>query len=108
MIKALIIDDEKASAELLSIKLKKIAADIFITGIFHSGRSALEAMDAEEKFMLTTEKDAMRLIKFNDTLRNLPWYVLPIEHGFLFNGAAEFDAAVIDFVKNFKMEERDN
>jgi two-component system LytT family response regulator len=48
MIKAIIIDDEKESAELLSIKLKKAADDIFITGIFHSGASALQAMDIEE------------------------------------------------------------
>ncbi|MEO6252205.1 MAG: LytTR family DNA-binding domain-containing protein [Ferruginibacter sp.] len=48
MIKALIIDDEKQSAELLSIKLKKAANDISITGIFHSGISALQAMETEE------------------------------------------------------------
>ena len=48
MIKALIIDDEKVSAELLVIKLKKLAPDIFITNIFSSGVAALEAMEAEE------------------------------------------------------------
>ena len=48
MIKAIIIDDEKESAELLSIKLKKAAEDILITGIFHSGAAALEAIDVEE------------------------------------------------------------
>ena len=57
MIKALIIDDEKASAELLSIKLKKAAPDIFITGTFHSGRSALEAMDAEEPDVIFLDID---------------------------------------------------
>lgn len=48
MIKAIIIDDEKESAELLSIKIKKAANDISITGIFHSGASALQAMENEE------------------------------------------------------------
>ena len=48
MIKALIIDDEKESAELLGIKIRKAAKDILITGIFHSGASALEAMEVEE------------------------------------------------------------
>ena len=57
MIKALIIDDEKASAELLSIKLKKAASDIFITGTFHSGKSALEAMDAEEPDVIFLDID---------------------------------------------------
>jgi len=57
MIKALIIDDEKASADLLSIKLKKAAADIFITGIFHSGKSALEEMDTEEPDVIFLDID---------------------------------------------------
>ncbi len=57
MIKALIIDDEKASAELLSIKLKKATADIFITGIFHSGKAALEAMGAEEPDVIFLDID---------------------------------------------------
>src|SRR5258705_12921751 len=48
MIKALIIDDEKVSAELLAIKLKKLAPDIQVRGIFTSGAAALEAMDSEE------------------------------------------------------------
>lgn len=48
MIKALIIDDEKASAELLSLKIKKAAPDVQIKGIYHSGRAALDAMELEE------------------------------------------------------------
>ena len=48
MIKVLIIDDEKVSAELLGIKLKKLAPDVFVAGIFTSGTAALEAMETEE------------------------------------------------------------
>ncbi len=48
MIKVMIIDDEKVSAELLAIKLKKLAQDIEVTGIFTSGAAALNAMDVEE------------------------------------------------------------
>ena len=48
MIKALIIDDEKESAELLGLKIKKVASDISITGIFNSGPTALQAMEEEE------------------------------------------------------------
>jgi len=48
MIKAIIIDDEKASAELLSLKIKKAAPDVQIKGIYHSGPAALEAMEGEE------------------------------------------------------------
>jgi len=48
MIKTLIIDDEKASAELLSLKIRKAAPDVQITGIYHSGQAALEAMERAE------------------------------------------------------------
>jgi two-component system, LytTR family, response regulator len=48
MIKALIIDDEKASAELLSLKIKKAAPDVQVKGIYHSGQAALQAMELEE------------------------------------------------------------
>jgi two-component system LytT family response regulator len=48
MTKALIIDDEKISAESLGIKIKKLAPDIAINGIFTTGKAALEAMDLEE------------------------------------------------------------
>ncbi len=48
MIKAFIIDDEKVSAELLAIKIGKLATDIQVSGIFSSGTAALEAMETEE------------------------------------------------------------
>ncbi|HWB26477.1 MAG TPA: tetraacyldisaccharide 4'-kinase [Chitinophagaceae bacterium] len=54
------------------------------------------------KFILTTEKDAVRLEKFKDKLSHLPLYVLPIEHNFLFDGGNDFDGAVIHFIKNFQ------
>lgn len=64
-----------------------------------------EAMDATEKIMLTTEKDAVRLIKFRDELQQMPFYVLPIQHSFLFGDASKFNDTIIDFITNFKMKE---
>ncbi len=54
------------------------------------------------KIILTTEKDAVRLVKFENELKEYPIYVLPIEHTFLFNEAAAFNQLVIDFVASFK------
>jgi tetraacyldisaccharide 4'-kinase len=54
------------------------------------------------KIILTTEKDAMRLLKFEDDLKDFPIYVLPIEHHFLFNGAAAFNKTVTGFITSFK------
>lgn len=64
-----------------------------------------KAMDAADKIMLTTEKDAVRLIKFRDELQQMPFYVLPIQHSFLFGDANKFNETIIDFITNFKMKE---
>jgi tetraacyldisaccharide 4'-kinase len=61
-----------------------------------------EKIDADSKFILTTEKDAMRLMKFNDEIADLPLYVLPIRHKFLFNEGRQFEEIIISYVQNFK------
>lgn len=60
------------------------------------------AMQSERKIILTTEKDAMRLLKFSSDLEGLPLYVLPIEHKFLFGGEEPFLQSVTRFIQNFK------
>ena len=55
----------------------------------------------ENKYILTTEKDAVRLMKFKDDMVHMPVYVLPIKPVFLFNEGGAFDNAVIDFIQNF-------
>lgn len=65
-----------------------------INALFHK-------MDAAEKIMLTTEKDAMRLLKFGKLLNDVPLYVLPIKHHFLFEEAALLDISIINFVESF-------
>jgi tetraacyldisaccharide 4'-kinase len=44
----------------------------------------------------------MRLRKFEHEIDGMPFYVLPIEHKFLFNEGEQFTNHVIDFVENFK------
>jgi tetraacyldisaccharide 4'-kinase len=61
-----------------------------------------ERIDASSKFILTTEKDSMRFFKFNSEIADLPLYVLPIRHKFLFNEGRHFDEMVISFIRNFK------
>ena len=61
-----------------------------------------EAITAQQKIIVTTEKDAVRLMKFSDELAQLPLYVLPIKHKFLFNEGQQFNDAVINFIKDFK------
>lgn len=53
-----------------------------------------------ENIILTTEKDAVRLSKFEKELSPLPIFVLPMEHQFLFNEGSSFDNEVIQFVES--------
>ena len=54
------------------------------------------------KIILTTEKDAVRLIKFRQELEDWPFYVLPIEPRFLFSEQPRFTDLIIKFITNFK------
>jgi tetraacyldisaccharide 4'-kinase len=65
-------------------------------------RQRFERMEAEKKIILTTEKDAMRLLKFSNEIDGMPFYVIPIEHAFLFNAETEFENEVTSFIENFK------
>ncbi len=59
-------------------------------------------MQSSKRVILTTEKDAVRLLKFADDITALPIYVLPVRHQFLFNEEAKFNDQVIEFIQNFK------
>jgi tetraacyldisaccharide 4'-kinase len=61
-----------------------------------------EKIQATNKIILTTEKDATRLVKFADELKHYPIYVLPIEHSFLFGEGEGFDKLVLGFINSFK------
>lgn len=68
----------------------------------------LEHMEGKEKMIIVTEKDAVRLVKFDNMLKDIPLFVLPIQTGFLFDGAAEFDQLVKTFIGNFKEKNHTN
>ena len=74
--------------------------------IFHSNdlkdiKQHFEKIALNKKVILTTEKDAVRLQKFEQELKDFPIYVIPIEHQFLFNEAAQFNSSITGFIKNF-------
>jgi tetraacyldisaccharide 4'-kinase len=70
-------------------------------------REAFENWPAEDKIILTTEKDATRLLLHRERLAemNLPFAVLPIEVGFLFGEGPRFDRMVERFVSSVRTEE---
>ena len=59
------------------------------------------AISAQEKIILTTEKDAVRLVKFENQLDGLPLYVAPIETVFLFEEGKRFNEIIATFISNF-------
>lgn len=59
-------------------------------------------IQAVEKRIITTEKDRVRLLKFRQELDELPVYVLPVKHHFLFDATGLFEASLQQFINNFK------
>jgi tetraacyldisaccharide 4'-kinase len=60
-------------------------------------------IQASQKLIITTEKDAVRLIKFEQQLQDLPLYVLPIEVQFLFGEEPVFTELMTNFITGFKL-----
>jgi tetraacyldisaccharide 4'-kinase len=93
-----ILASEVASYELLQYK----DHHIFNTDDLKEIKQHFEKIKNKKKFIVTTEKDAVRLAKFEKELATFPVYVLPMEHQFLFDEAREFQNEVIQFVESFK------
>jgi tetraacyldisaccharide 4'-kinase len=64
-------------------------------------KERFSSISAKQKLIITTEKDAVRLAKFNDELKDLPLYVLPIRHTFLYEEAEQFNTLITSFIRNF-------
>ncbi|MBS1729982.1 MAG: tetraacyldisaccharide 4'-kinase [Bacteroidetes bacterium] len=58
-----------------------------------------------DKLILTTEKDAVRLHKFESTLLDLPFYVLPIRNRILFNEEEKFIATLRHYITGYQNQE---
>jgi tetraacyldisaccharide 4'-kinase len=69
-------------------------------------KKMFNSMDSPKKIILTTEKDAMRLLKYVNELNEMPLYVIPIEHKFLFGEGLRFNQIVSTFIQNFKQPAR--
>lgn len=61
-------------------------------------------LDNEQKIIITTEKDAVRLVKFKEELEQLPIFVLPIRHRILFNEEDDLKNLIGSFIRNFSQK----
>ena|SRR5688572_161248 len=69
-------------------------------------RKKFAAIDSVDKIILTTEKDAVRLVKFNTEIAGWPLYVIPVRHHFLYGEEGRFGQLVIDFIRRVGQPEK--
>ena len=74
---------------------------IFTTDDLREIKDHFSKMNSDNKIILTTEKDAVRLSKFVNELGDLPVYVFPMMHKFLFGEAQQFNQQIISFINTF-------
>src|SRR5690242_12660589 len=60
------------------------------------------AINSADKIIITTEKDAGRLSAFENELKDLPVFVLPMWHQFLFGEEKKFNELIFNFVESNK------
>ena len=65
-------------------------------------KQQFDKMPSSNKFIITTEKDGVRLEKFKNEFENYPVFVLPISHKFLFNEDLKFEQKVKTFIEENK------
>lgn len=76
---------------------------IFDTDDLRDIKKQFEKIMSQDKIILTTEKDAVRLEKFETELKDFPIYILPIEHSFLFEQSNNFNLIINEFIQSFKI-----
>ncbi|MEO5561987.1 MAG: tetraacyldisaccharide 4'-kinase, partial [Chitinophagaceae bacterium] len=69
-------------------------------------RRKFESIEGGNKIILTTEKDAVRLLKFGTEIKDWPLYVMPVRHDFLFGEGQHFDQLVTTFIRDFKQNDK--
>lgn len=75
---------------------------IFTIDDLNEIRKKFNDIQAERKIIITTEKDAVRLMKFDGALIGMDVYVLPVQHKFLQARGTQFDDIVNTFIETFQ------
>jgi tetraacyldisaccharide 4'-kinase len=71
-------------------------------------RKRFDGLTSTRKIILTTEKDAVRLMKFHQSLADYPFYVIPIQVQFLFEGEKRFTELITTFIAGFTNKNDEN
>lgn len=78
---------------------------IFMIDDLKEIKKRFDRIKAKNKMILSTEKDAVRLMKFSNDITDLPLYIIPVQHQFLFGEGEQFNGIVSNFIRNFKQPE---
>jgi len=65
-------------------------------------KNSFSKIEDNNKLILTTGKDIVRLAEYNAQLEGLPIVVQPVGVAFLFEGKQEFNNLIINFISNFR------
>lgn len=65
-------------------------------------KNQFDNIESENKIILTTEKDGVRLAKFENELKDLPVYIFPIKHKIMFGQEQAFENIILEFIANYK------
>lgn len=69
-------------------------------------KKQFEKLQSKQKIVLITEKDAVRLQKFNNELIDFPIYVLPVKPHFLFNESDKFNELLEKYLYIYSFEKK--
>lgn len=64
------------------------------------------AIDSKQKLIITTEKDAVRLLEYEKEWEAIPAFVIPVQHKFLFGEGMQFDNIVNTFIEMFPADKK--
>lgn len=95
-----ILTDFVATYEILNFR----DHHIFNTDDLKEIKDHFSKINVEKKIILTTEKDAVRLVKFEKELENFPIFVFPMAHKFLFEEQVNYDRQILNFIRKFSKE----
>jgi len=64
-------------------------------------KKEFDKINSKNKVILTTEKDGVRLAKFEKELKDEPIFVFPIKHKILFGEEEEFNNLIMDYMSRY-------
>jgi len=63
-------------------------------------RFRFQSMVGSKKILVTTEKDAVRFESFREAMYDLPLFIQPVTHDFMFSGKERFDLLIDTFIQH--------